>query len=162
MKHGDVTFEYQGPPAMRHASKVDRRGPDECWPWTAARDKDGYGTLQVGHRPHRAHRIAYESATGTPIPPGMIVLHTCDNPPCQNPQHLRLGTHADNVHDMWAKGRGRAGGSLLGDLRRRLTSEQVAEMRASYTGAFGEKAALARQYGISSEHARRILNGTRR
>lgn len=162
-KHGDPHHEYQGTPAERHARKVDKRGEDECWPWLAARDADGYGTLQVGHRPHRAHRIAYEAATGQSIPAGLVVRHTCDNPPCQNPRHLLLGTHADNAQDKMERGRHvTANPHQLGDFRRRLTEEQVAEIRARATGAYGEKARLGREYGVSDEHIRRILNGSRR
>lgn len=78
--------------------------PDECWPWLAAKAGGGYGVVRIDGVIHKAHRLAYELCIG-PIPPGMVVMHTCDNPPCCNPSHLRLGTQRDNVLDMVAKGR---------------------------------------------------------
>jgi hypothetical protein len=81
-----------------------RKGP-ECWEF-AGPTRKGYGQLGVGSGRHiSAHRISWELANG-PIPDGMQVLHTCDNPPCVNPAHLFLGTHQDNMDDMVAKGRG--------------------------------------------------------
>ena len=87
----------------RFWSKVDRRGPDECWPWEATRNQDGYGRFWLGEL-KSAHRVAWEIANG-PIPKGRCVLHRCDNPQCVNPAHLWLGTHADNMADRDAKGR---------------------------------------------------------
>lgn len=99
------------PLAARFWEKVDKRGLDECWPWLAGTDGRGYGTIGPG-REHvsdlKAHRVSYELNVG-PIPAGMHVLHHCDNPPCVNPAHLWVGTDADNMHDMLAKGRGRWG-----------------------------------------------------
>lgn len=83
---------------------VDKAGPDECWVWTGAKAGE-YGRVSVKGVGFGAHRISYEMAKG-PIPPGFIILHSCDNPPCVNPSHLRVGTHTDNVHDMLEKGRG--------------------------------------------------------
>lgn len=88
----------------RFWSHVDRRGPDDCWEWTGTRLRSGYGVLSVQGAKLRAPRVSYELALG-PIPDGLWVLHRCDNPPCVNPLHLFLGSHADNMADMTAKGR---------------------------------------------------------
>ena len=80
-----------------------------CWDWVGARDTFGYGVIGRGGRGRGhtgAHRVSWQIHRG-PIPPGMYVLHRCDNPPCSNPAHLFLGTHRDNVADMVAKGRNR-------------------------------------------------------
>lgn len=82
-------------------AKVDRRGPDECWPWLGCLSTMGYG--RAGKKGY-AHRLAWRLMRG-PIPAGHYVLHRCDNPPCCNPSHLFLGDAAANARDMAAKGR---------------------------------------------------------
>lgn len=83
---------------------VDRSDPDGCWPWTRFRGTDGYGFLRIGQKTIRTHRHAWTLTNG-PIPSGAEVCHRCDNPPCCRPDHLFLGTHAENMADMVAKNR---------------------------------------------------------
>lgn len=80
-----------------------------CILWKGITNADGYGLIGSGTRKGRnilAHRLSYEFKFGS-IPKGMMILHKCDNPPCINPDHLFIGTAADNIHDMVAKGRAR-------------------------------------------------------
>lgn len=75
------------------------RWEGDCWIWQlSCRQADGYGQMRVGSKSFPTHRLAFQAFNG-PIPPGMWVLHSCDNPPCCNPAHLRLGTRADNARD---------------------------------------------------------------
>jgi len=75
-------------------------GAGACWEWEGSRFPSGYGRLKR----MRAHRAVWEAVYG-PIPAGLCVLHRCDNPPCVRPDHLRLGTQADNMRDRASKGR---------------------------------------------------------
>lgn len=129
--------------AARFDAKVSPEALTGCHLWTGVASSFGHGSINVGGRPRWAHRVAWELANKSQIPPGMCVLHTCDVPSCVNPAHLRLGTKRDNTRDMMVKGRDRFTGER--NPVTKLTDLQVIEIRASCES--GPKA--AKRYGVS-------------
>ena len=120
-----------------------------CWVWTAGRLSTGYGAIRWNGRQCLAHRVAFELANG-PIPKGVHVCHTCDNPSCVNPPHLFLGNDRDNLRDMTAKGRSCG----------KFTDGDVREIRAARLG--GETfAALGRKHAVSYQTIANICRGER-
>jgi hypothetical protein len=96
----------------RFWARVEKKGADECWPWTGGGLPAGYGVLVIptgkrGGKKLYAHRVSFEIANGG-IDPDLLVCHSCDNPPCCNPKHLWQGTDLDNALDKIAKGRARS------------------------------------------------------
>lgn len=85
----------------RFWNKVEKT--NTCWNWQGGKDRDGYGHIRVEGKLWQTHR--FSSLLDDKDPAGYVVLHSCDNPSCVNPQHLKLGTQADNVKDMIIKGR---------------------------------------------------------
>lgn len=135
------------PIVERFWAKVEKT--ETCWLWTGQFDSDGYGRIKTSNRPRRrirAHALSWAIHFG-PIPAGLVVCHRCDNPPCVRPDHLFLGTTADNQHDKVAKGR-QARGEAVGAAK--LTAEQVLEIRSRYANGGVSQAALAVDYDIGS------------
>ena len=97
-----------------------------CWVWIMATNETGYGLSCYNGKQIRAHRLSYLLYKGD-IPRGMLVCHVCDVPSCVNPDHLFLGTHADNSNDMKAKGRSPRPKMRTGELNHsaKLTRSQV-------------------------------------
>jgi len=146
----------------RFWSKVAVAGADECWEWRASRDANGYGLfcLSGGGRV-RAHRFSWEMAN-CEIPEGLIILHRCDNPPCVNPAHLRLGTQADNVADMVAKGRQKPPPAPREELHWSATLT-AAQAVAIYRRAASREPhrGIARDFGVSPTTVARIARRER-
>lgn len=142
------------PLADRFWEKVDKTGgPDACWLWMAAINKDGYGMFGVSRCVMKyAHRVAWALTHGSPSD---HVLHSCDNPPCVNPAHLHEGDEALNKAEMVARGR-----SLTGERnpQAKLTGASVSEIRSRLKA--GEKArALAAEYEIAESTISNIRHG---
>ena len=129
---------------------------DTCWLWNGYKSKGGYGRIKNNRRFHFAHRVSWEFVNGK-IPNGLLVLHKCDVRNCVNPDHLFLGTHADNNHDMYAKGRGRGARSGEAHHNAKLNEKQIAEIRSLRSNGLTLKE-IADVYGINFRHVSRIVN----
>jgi hypothetical protein len=145
----------------RFWAKVDRRAPGGCWPWTASTFGGRYGQFYVTEvttkRNLLAHRVAWELASGQPVPDGMHVMHTCDVPRCCNPAHLKLGTHTDNMRDASSKGRLHAPRPK----RHKVTDAQVEEIRA-LVAAGTLSSALAARFNVTESWISLVVRGLRR
>jgi len=144
----------------RFWSKVERKGDDECWEWKGTRDIGNYGKLYISS-PKRttlmAHRISYFLKNGK-FPLEMKILHICDNPPCCNPNHLKIGTQKDNVDDCIKKGR-RSPQNCDNNNRRILNSSQVIETKELYeTGSYSARE-IAEKYCVHTTTINYILRG---
>lgn len=128
----------------RFWSKIAISGFDRCWYWAAGMHQKGYGQVWYRGKFNKAHRVMYELENG-PIPEGMQVLHSCDNPGCVNPDHLWVGTNLDNRRDSLRKKRHNYG-ERHGNAR--LTDQKVLEIRRRSEGARNAQA-LADEFGVS-------------
>ena len=135
--------------------KVKQGKPTECWPWVAkAAHPFGYGRMTAGRGVNlKAHQISWALKNG-PIPVGMKILHSCDNPPCCNPDHLFCGTMRDNTLDMMKKGRGSVPPIFRGETSAmsKLTAEIILSIRSSPRSM----RALATEHGVSAQTIFRI------
>lgn len=143
--HGCQNRSRAIPLAQRFWKLVDRSNPGGCWPWLAARDKDGYGLVTTTPGTQRvAHRVAYELTYG-PFDEALKVCHHCDNPSCCRPNHLFLGTPADNNADMVRKARHPHG---IKHGRAKLTEADVRTIRQRYATEHVTQIKLAEDYGV--------------
>jgi DNA-directed RNA polymerase specialized sigma24 family protein len=136
---------------QRFWEKVNRT-PD-CWTWTGAANRTGYGSVR--RRPHMyaAHRLSYEFAYG-PIPEGLWVLHRCDNPPCVRPDHLFLGTQRENNEDCSRKQRRRR----IGTAGAKLTELYVRQIRSLYIGGLTQRE-IAERFAVTQVTVSNVIRG---
>ena len=139
------------------ASELEYRSIPEpntgCWLWMGPPDNGGYGSIRFGGKLMKSHRASWTAFRGE-IPTGMCVLHQCDNPSCINPEHLFLGTRADNIQDMIQKGRDR---KIAGEThhKAKLSRTKVAIIKDSPLSS----SKLAAQYGVHKSTIRSIMAG---
>ena len=144
------------PMADRFWIKVEKLGPNDCWPYRGEINHSGYGIFNpwAEHRGRcMAHRMAWELTFGK-VSHGKEVCHKCDNPPCCNPGHLFEGTHAENMAD--SKNKGRARGARGEKHRCAILNEsQVIEIRRlAATGTISQ-----RRIGILFGVSKPTING---
>lgn len=152
----------------RFWSKIDQSEPDKCWEWTGTRNEKGYGTFTYltdsgrftnGKKIRntlRAHRLVWLFKKGA-IPDRMFICHRCDNPSCCNPDHLFLGTAAENSADMMGKGRQSRGSRRP---KAKLSEADVAAIKRRLAdGERGTASEVAREYGVSYSAIMEIKHG---
>lgn len=136
-------------PISRLLANIDTSG-EYCWEWRGSVGSHGYGNFDYPGATGTAHRAAYLMLIGE-IPEGMHVLHRCDNRRCVRPDHLFLGTHADNMADMARKARAVRGEAHP---KARLTEDIVRQIRA----ATGTQREIAERFGLSQGYVSQIKN----
>ena len=131
-------------------ARIERNPITGCWKWIGKRDQRGYGRC-FGMA--LAHRVVWEILKGDPGE--LYLLHQCDNPPCVNPEHLKLGTQADNMQDAARKGRMPRG---LAHWNAKLAPSQVDAIRQ----ANGTHTQIAREFGVCQSYVSQNKSGKKR
>ena len=126
-----------------------------CWNWTGKLNAYGYPVARR-HNHIGGHRVSYYLHKSSP-PAGVCVCHSCDNRSCVNPDHLFLGSNADNVRDRHNKGRTCSGENRP---QARLTEQDVIDIRSRYIPRKVTLQQLANEYGVNNSHIWHIVNGT--
>lgn len=160
-KHGspDDNANTHGSLEARFWRKVDKTG--DCWEWTGNKKPVGYGAIQEGGKGSKsllAHRVSYQIHKGE-IPDGMVVMHSCDNRGCVNPDHLSIGTYSENTLDAIQKGRFPCNlpEPKSGATHRLAISIEKAK---AIKGAEGTQTELSRAFAVDRTVVRAIKNGT--
>lgn len=144
-------------PEERFWDKVDKGDPEECWEWKGCKNKEGYGEFYVGEQRYKSTHYVLFEIIGEDFEQE-LVMHTCDNPPCVNPKHLKQGTYKENTQDCLEKGRRTQNAKGEGNGFSKLTEEQVIEIkeRLEEGESYDE---VKEDFSVSRSHIRNIDNG---
>lgn len=148
------------PITKRLCSRVNFDDPTGCWLWTGTTRGTHplmYGVMKANGQTWSVHRLSYTLANG-PIPDGLLVCHRCDTPLCIRPDHLFLGTHADNMRDCWEKGRHSV---LRGEDNgnHQLSEEQVIDIRERFASGHIDQTTIAKEHGVARSLIGMIVRG---
>jgi|APSaa5957512576_1039674.scaffolds.fasta_scaffold81109_2 hypothetical protein len=142
----------------RFHSKYIEKNSDECWEWVGSSlNHDGYGLFYYENTQDMAHRISWMLYSKRELSDNEVVCHHCDNPSCVNPNHLFVGTQADNIKDMFKKGRQRSHKGILNN-KAILNEDKVREIKALRRKGVTYKG-LAKEFLVSESCINHILNG---
>jgi hypothetical protein len=130
------------------------RTPEGCWEWQGSTSM-GYGYLYLDGRQQRAHRVAYMLFVGL-IPDDLCVLHTCDNRRCCCPQHIVLGTRAQNMREMYERGRSSTSDQRKTFGRRKLTEADVRLIDKRYDEGWSQTK-IAKSFGVHQTAISKVL-----
>ena len=148
---------------VRLWARIERRGPDAHWLWTASVDHSGYGQISDGMgRKRKAHQLVLEMKLGRPLLVGEYALHHCDVRACCNPAHLYVGSAKDNTRDMHARGRYQhpsAPGSRNANAK--MTEEDAIAILAMLATdpPPGTKIRLAHEHGVTPSTISKLAHG---
>ena len=143
--------------AKRFWSKVDKRGPDECWLWTAcitSGPRGGYGKFDLRGKTMRASRISLEESLQMPLGPGRMALHRCDVKSCVNPAHLYSGTRKQNAADAIERGQIYRGVRVTVS---RLDPDKVKKIRRLWHDGATQRA-LSEHFGVHQKSIWRVVH----
>lgn len=132
------------------------RRDTKCWEWQGAKTAFGYGRLKLKGEAWMAHRLMYTLTKGD-IPEGMVVMHSCDNPCCINPEHLSVGTQKDNMEDCKAKGRLGPRGCKHNKAPKKSASDRRKDMVVAAFNRGWKPKAIAEYYKMSLVWVRRVI-----
>jgi len=134
----------------RFWKKVQKGNDQHCWEWLASKNERGYGQFYLLGKMQKAHRVAYLLSHGE-IPTDFVVRHKCDNPGCCNPNHLEVGTVADNNNDREVRGRGNPLKGINNPAAK-LTEQDVRDIRNNNR----TQKEIAKSYKVRQQHIQKI------
>lgn len=146
---------------MRKVEKGD--SPNDCWRWIAASVPRGYGRFYLHGKPRYAHRVSLFLFRGQWVRGDLLVLHSCDNPACVNPDHLSVGTQTENMRDASRKGRTVRVQDWRGtrNPKAKLTDSQKAELLEAARNGIANRT-LAEKYGITITRVQQLVAKTKK
>jgi len=140
----------------RFLSKIDKKGPNDCWLWTASINTSGYGHVRIDHTTKLAHILAWELVNGS-VTEGKLILHKCDNKKCCNPKHLYEGTHSDNMRDRCERYKGNVGG---GSRKNMFSISELNAIKLLVEKGFTQRS-IANTFGVSQSYISFLSKGIR-